>query len=143
MKHWLGVVSREHVLKAVQGGFAQVCHGKKAPLMQLSAGDGFVYYSPRIALGSPKACKSFTALGKIKTGQAYQVGMFPGFRPFRIDIDYLPCTEVPLEALFDQLELTRSRSWGMKLRPGLLEISAADYLVIETAMRAPVPLLRE
>lgn len=134
MKHWLGVVSKEHVLKGVEGGFAQVCHGKRAPLMKMAAGDGFIYYSPKIALGSTVACKCFTALGKIRTGQVYQVEMFPGFQPFRIDVDYVSCREVPLETIMDELELTHGRSWGMQLRRGLLEISAADYCVIEKAM---------
>lgn len=133
MKYWLGVVSREHVLKAVQGDFAQVCHGKKGPLMQMNEGDGFIYYSPKRALGGTEACKCFTALGKIR-GQVYQVEMFPGFQPFRIDVDYLPCREVSLETIFDQLELTRSKSWGMQLRRGLIQISAADFRVIEKAM---------
>ena len=31
MRYWLGVVSKEHVLRGVQGSFAQVCHGKKGP----------------------------------------------------------------------------------------------------------------
>ena len=29
---WVGVVSRAHVLRGVEGGFAQLCHGKHAPL---------------------------------------------------------------------------------------------------------------
>ncbi|MCE5318791.1 MAG: EVE domain-containing protein [Parachlamydia sp.] len=134
MKYWLGVVSREHVLKGVLGGFAQVCHGKKAPLLKMAAGDGFLYYSPKMALGSTEICKRFTALGTIRTGNVYQVEMFPDFHPFRIDVDYVLCREVSLVAIFEQLELTRGRSWGMQLRRGLLEISAADFEIISKAM---------
>jgi hypothetical protein len=32
MCYWIGVASKEHVMRAVQGGFAQVCHGKEGPL---------------------------------------------------------------------------------------------------------------
>jgi hypothetical protein len=33
---WIGIVSREHVQRGVEGGFIQRSHGKKAPL-QLGA----------------------------------------------------------------------------------------------------------
>lgn len=112
MRYWLGVVSKNHVQRGVKGGFAQVCHGKKAPLMKLAAGNGFIYYSPRIAMDSPVACKCFTAIGKVKNGKVYQVEMTPDFHPFRIDIEYFPCTETPLEDVFDQLELTQRKSWA-------------------------------
>lgn len=134
MRYWLGVVSQEHVRKGVQGGFAQVCHGKKGPLSKMAAEDGFVYYSPKVAMGGPELCKCFTAIGRIKTGKVYQVQMMPDFHPFRIDIEYFPCHEIPLGAVFDRLELTRKKSWGMQLRRGLLEINAEDFLTIADAM---------
>ena len=34
-KFWIGVVSKEHVLRGVEGGFCQVCHGKKRPLNRM------------------------------------------------------------------------------------------------------------
>jgi hypothetical protein len=135
MRYWLGVVSKNHVQRGVQGGFAQVCHGKKAPLMKMEAGDGLIYYSPKVAMDSPEACKCFTALGKIKNGKVYQVEMTPDFHPFRIDVEYTPSCEISLAHVFDQLELTKSRSWGMQLRRGLLELSAADFKTIAAAMQ--------
>ncbi len=45
-QHWLGVVSHAHVRLGVQGGFAQVCHGRKGLLSKMKAGDGLIYYSP-------------------------------------------------------------------------------------------------
>jgi hypothetical protein len=134
MRYWLGVVSKEHVQKGVQGGFAQVCHGKRAPLAMMSVGDGFIYYSPKISIDSSEPCKCFTAIGKIKSGKVYQVEMTPSFHPFRIDIEYYPCKEVPIAYLFDHLELTQKKNWGMQLRRGLLEISEADFLVIAKIM---------
>jgi hypothetical protein len=64
VKYWLGVVSKEHVLKGVQDSFAQVCHGKKAPLMRMQTGDWLIYYSPGFKVGKSDL-KSFTAIGKI------------------------------------------------------------------------------
>ncbi len=135
MRYWLGVVSKEHVKKAVRGGFAQVCHGKKAPLAQMAAGDGLVYYSPKIAMDRPEVCKCFTAIGTIKSGRVYQVEMAPDFHPFRIDVDYFPAKEeVPISTLLDRLELTQKKSWGMQLLRGLIEISQADFELIANAM---------
>ena len=31
MRYWIGVASRQHVLTAVEGGFAQFGHGKPGP----------------------------------------------------------------------------------------------------------------
>ena len=49
MNHWIGVVSRSHVLRGIEGGFAQMNHGKQAPLKRMKTGDGLIYYSPREA----------------------------------------------------------------------------------------------
>jgi hypothetical protein len=131
------VVSKQHVMRGVKGGFAQVCHGKQAPLLKMKEGDGFVYYSPRIEMGGTEFCKSFTAIGIIKSDNVYQVEMAPDFHPYRIDIDYIPCRELPLDNVFDQLELTAKKSWGMQLLRGLVEISEADFRVIEKGMVSP------
>ena len=50
---WLGVVSREHVLRGVEGGFIQLNHGKKASLQRMQANDFIVIYSPPIARFRP------------------------------------------------------------------------------------------
>ena len=59
---WIGVVSREHVQRSVQGGFIQLNHGKKAPVQRLRAGDGLVTYSPRTAYPDGEPFQAFTAL---------------------------------------------------------------------------------
>lgn len=51
MTGWLGVVSRAHVQRGVSGGFAQVCHGKAAPLRRMQTGDWLIYYSPSTEMG--------------------------------------------------------------------------------------------
>ncbi len=134
MRYWLGVVSKEHVQKAVQGGFAQVCHGKCTPLAKMLKGDLFIYYSPKMALGSSLPCKSFTAIGTIKNGSSYQVSMTPTFHPFRIDVEFLAYHDIPISNLMEQLELTQDRGWGMKLRRGLIELSQHDAELITKEM---------
>jgi len=51
-KFWIGVVSKEHVLRGVEGGFCQVCHGKKGPLNRMKKGDYLLYYSPKYQMKS-------------------------------------------------------------------------------------------
>ena len=138
-KYWLGVVSKEHVMRGVSGGFAQVCHGKKGPLSKMKTGDWLIYYSPKQSFGGNQPCRSFTAIGKIKTGNVYQVEMAPKFIPFRLDVAFLACTEVPVSKLMDELELTSDkRGWGMKLRRGLVELSEHDFTIIAQAMEYAV-----
>ncbi len=135
MRYWLGVVSKEHVQKGVLGGFAQVCHGKKAPLAKLTAGDGFIYYSPKLTMDRQEPCKCFTAIGKVKTGEIYSVSVTPTFHPFRIDVGYFPSQDIPIANLLDQLEFTQSKNWGMQLRKGILEISKTDFFITSREMR--------
>ena len=59
VKFWLGTVSKEHVLRAVAGGFCQVCHGKAAPLNRMRRGDWLLYYSPKISLQGREKLQSF------------------------------------------------------------------------------------
>src|SRR3954471_15126499 len=65
IRFWLGVVQRDHVLRGVAGGFAQVNHGAKAPLARMGSADGFVYYSPKTAYPDGDPLKEFTAIGRI------------------------------------------------------------------------------
>lgn len=36
IRYWIGVASREHAMKGIYGGFAQLCHGKEAPLKKMN-----------------------------------------------------------------------------------------------------------
>src|SRR5208337_621234 len=81
-KHWIGVVSRQHVLRGVAGGFAQVCHGKGAPLRRMQEGDWLIYYSPVEQMGQAEPCRRFTAVGRVRSGETYEADMGGGF-PFR------------------------------------------------------------
>ena len=71
-KYWLGVVSRAHVQRGKQGGFAQVCHGKQAPLQRMQPGDWLIYYSPTEIFGEKTPCRKFTALGQVLERAPYQ-----------------------------------------------------------------------
>ncbi|MDM5303958.1 EVE domain-containing protein [Bacillus subtilis] len=64
-RYWVGVASRDHVIKAIQGGFAQLCHGKEAPLKKMNKGDWIIYYSPKVNIKDSTPYQKFTALGKV------------------------------------------------------------------------------
>jgi hypothetical protein len=134
---WLGVVSRAHVMRGVEGGFAQVCHGKRTPLARMKPGDVLVYYSPGETLGERGTLQAFTAIGRMRDGRVYPFQMSPDFVPHRRDVDYFQrARTVPLAQLKGSLELTASPHWGYALRRGLLPLSAVDLGVIAHAMGA-------
>jgi hypothetical protein len=76
-KFWVGVVSEEHVRIGEKGGFAQLCHGKCAPLKKMKEGDWLIYYSPKTKYSDGKPLQSFTAIGTVKSGIIYRFEMNP------------------------------------------------------------------
>ena len=132
---WLGVVSRAHVQRGVSEGFAQVCHGRAAPLRRMRPGDYLVYYSPSIEMGG-EPLRAFTALGRVQDAEVFQFDMGGSFVPYRRRVVYEPhLAEVPLSALKKRLELCAAPNWGMALRRGHLPLSAHDFQLIAAAMR--------
>lgn len=132
-RYWLGVVSRAHVERGVEGGFAQVCHGKRGPLEKMREGDWLIYYSPR-TLRSGEALQAFTAIGKIKAGPVYSFAMSEDFVPFRRDVDFLQANQAPIKPLLPYLSFTQTPNWGYALRRGVLEITHNDLEKIAAAM---------
>ena len=134
-RYWIGVVSKDHVAQAVRDGFAQLNHGKAGPLERMRAGDGFAYYSPRTTYPNGPMLQSFTALGRIKSGTVYQADMGDGFRPFRLDVDYVPVTDAPIKPLIADLGFIRSKEhWGAAFRFGVVQVPPADFARIAAAM---------
>ena len=139
MNYWIGVVSRSHVLRGVAGGFAQMNHGKQAPLKRMKAGDGLIYYSPRESYPDGAPLQAFTALGFIRSGEVYEYDMTPdgvqGFVPWRIDVDYRPVQMTPIQPLIPQLDfITDKTHWGALFRFGQIKIGEADFARIAAAM---------
>lgn len=134
-RFWIGVASKSHVLRGVEGGFAQLNHGKKAPLQKLAAGDWLIFYSPRLELDSKDLCQCFTSIGRVKTGDIYQHDMGHGFVPYRLDVDFLACREAPIGPLIDRLAFIPDKQhWGYPFRFGRIKISEADFKLIALAM---------
>jgi hypothetical protein len=134
-RYWIGVVSAEHVRRGVSGGFAQLCHGKAAPLRRMRPGDWLVYYSPAERMGGGEPVQAFTAIGRVRDGSAYECDMGGGFVPFRRDVGYLPCRAAPIRPLLAGLAFLPSGAhWGYVFRRGHVEITEADFLLIARAM---------
>ncbi len=135
VRYWIGVASRQHVLIGVDGGFAQLCHGKALPLKRMAKGDWIIYYSPQEVLGEKQPCQYFTAIGEVIDDKVYQVEMMPGFVPYRRDIRFLPNNEVPIRPLLDRLSFIKDKNrWGYVFRFGHLQIPEADFRLIAETM---------
>lgn len=136
-RYWIGVASSSHVEKGVAGGFAQLGHGKAAPVQRLGVGDWIAYYSPTTALDGGEPVRAFTAIGEIAPGETYQVTLAAGFEPHRRDVVYRKSAHsAPIAPLLERLEFTRGRDrhWGMTFRRSAFEISRGDFGRIAEAM---------
>jgi predicted RNA-binding protein len=140
-QYWIGVVSREHVQVGVRGGFIQLNHGKKAPVQRLRAGDGLAMYSPRTAYPDGEPLQSFTAIGVVSTGEVYQVEMSADFKPYRVDIRFLPGQEASIKPLVERLSFIKDKKhWGAAFRFGYLRVPEEDFRFIAEAMQVVWPL---
>jgi hypothetical protein len=138
-RYWIGVVSRQHVLRGVEGGFAQIGHGKGAPLRRMAIGDWLIYYSPVETLDDAVPCRRFTAIGRVRGGEVYQVDMGGGFTLFRRDVECRPASEAPIAPLIEGREfIADKKRWGFPFRRGILAIGAVDFARIAAAMRVAV-----
>ncbi len=136
-RYWIGVVSASHVQRGVQGGFAQVCHGKAGPLRRMKAGDWFIYYSPRTDMDGGAPLRAFTAIGRVADDVTYPFAMSETFVPFRRNIRYTECKSTEIGGLLERLSFTRgNRHWGYLFRTGHFEIGREDFLTIAGAMEA-------
>jgi hypothetical protein len=127
-RYWIVVASREHVMLGVEGGFMQANHGKRAGLARMHAGDGIVYYSPKVSFGKNEPLHAFTAIGTVADEEIVQVEMTPDFVPFRRKVDYGYTGKIKIEQLVADLGFIRNKkSWGYIFRFGLVEVPQEDF----------------
>lgn len=131
---WIGVACRSHVQRGLAGGFAQLGHGKRAPLARMRPGDWIVYYSPSTELGGGAPCQAFTAIGRV----AGEVAPGPNAM-FRRPVDFLPARDAPIRPLLGELGFIADPArWGYPFRRGHFEIERADLRRIAAAMGVDV-----
>jgi hypothetical protein len=135
-RNWIIVASRDHVLQGVREGIAQASHGKQTALRRMKKDDNIIYYSPKTIYGQNEKCQKFTAIGKIKDNDIFQVKLTETFSPFRRRVEYhRECREIPVENLIPALSFIKNKkSWGYKFRFGLIEIPYNDFLTISNEM---------
>jgi hypothetical protein len=134
-RYWIGVASRDHVMRGVAGGFCQLSHGRAAPVKRLVPGDWLIYYAPRERMGDGEPVQAFVAIGRIKPGEPYQGDMGGGFQPIRRDVAFLDAKDAPIRPLLDALSFTKGHaSWGHSFRRGSFSVTEADFLAIAGAM---------
>jgi hypothetical protein len=135
MKYWIGVASKNHVLRGIEGKFAQLGHGKRSGLARLQKDDWLVYYSPRTTLEGGEMVQAFTALGQVTDEVVYQVCQSESFCPYRRNVQYLETQEAKILPLLEGLSFIKDpKRWGYPFRTGQLEIAPADFKLIAAAM---------
>jgi hypothetical protein len=131
--NWLGVISAEHVRRAVWLGIAQINHGSRAGLARMHAGDTIAYYSPTEARGDGTPLREFTALGTVADDEIWQADEGT-FRPFRRRAEWADTRPLPLAEVRDHLHLTSGPNWGYQLRLGLVPLDEHDMAILRDAM---------
>jgi predicted RNA-binding protein len=140
-KYWIVVASRDHVKRGLEEGICQACHGREAPLKRMRKGDWVVFYSSKETYGGQEKCMRFTAIAKVKDDLVYQVRINEKFSPFRRNVEFYPCSEVPIEPLIPLFSFIRNKkSWGYVFRFGLIQIPRQDFLTIASPM---LPAIQE
>ncbi|MDY8137538.1 EVE domain-containing protein [Aquimarina sp. 2201CG5-10] len=134
-KYWIITASKEHVKNGVTGGFAQACHGKSTPLKKMKTGDYVIYYSSKEYFDKSDKCQEFTAIGKVKNDEVYQLEISPDFCPSRLDIEFYDSKDISILPLINDLEfIINKQKWGYPFRWGILQINERDFKLISYLM---------
>ena len=135
MRYWVNTVSKDHVLKGIEGEFTQADHGKNTRLKALGKGDYLVFYSPKTEYKVGAPLQAFTGIGRILDEVPYQVEMAPDFHPWRRKLKFEEHTEAPIQTLIENLDFIKDkRHWGYPFRRGLFEVTQSDFKLIANAM---------
>ena len=135
MKYWIVVVSKDHIIRGVDAGFMQANHGKAGPLKRMVVDDWVICYSPKQSYSGNAVLQAFTAIGQAADDEVYQYKMSDDFIPYRRNINYNACKEVPIAPLIEKLDFIKNKqSWGYQFRFGFFEIPEQDFNIIKSEM---------
>jgi predicted RNA-binding protein len=135
-KYFILGASRDHVLKGVEGDFAQAGHGRKDLISKPSKDDWIVYYSAKDKFENGKPLQKFTVIGRVADDRPYQPDARSNFKPYRRAVEYEKRDEAEIRPLIEQLSFIKNKKrWGFYLMSGFREISKADFEVIRKAMK--------
>lgn len=137
MKYWINVITKDHVLAGMAGGFTQANHGAATTLQLLREGDIIFFYSPGTLFRAGEILQAFTAVARVADGEAHQVTLSPRMKPWRRNVIPLRCEEAAIKPLIAELDFINDKAhWGLSLRGGLFEIGKDDAQRIAAAMKA-------
>jgi predicted RNA-binding protein len=132
LKYWINTISRDHVMRGVEGEFTQANHGKPTMLKRLKKGDWIIFYSPKTNYKDGQPLQAFTAIGQVKDEELYQVEMAPGFVPWRRNMDFKKCREIPIKSLVGDLSFIKDKThWGYMFLFGLFQIPKEDFELVK------------
>ncbi len=135
-KYFLICTSKDHVLKGVEGGFAQAGHGRKDFISKPSKGDWLIFYSSKDIFENGKPLQKFTAIGKVVDEEPYQPNASGNFKPYRRNVEFKKVQETEIRPLLEHLTFIKNKKkWGFYLISGFREISKEDFNVIKSAMK--------
>ncbi len=61
--------------------------------------------------------------------------MSADFKPYRVEVKFMKCREVPIKPLIEKLSFIKSKThWGGAFRFGQLKVPPADFLLVAEAM---------
>jgi hypothetical protein len=104
-------------------------------VQRLKAGDYIAVYSPKTAYPDGLPLQAFTAIGRVTSGEVYQVEMTSDFKPYRVDVAFLPCAEAPIRPLIPTLSFIKNKqSWGAAFKFGHLKVPREDFAQVSQAM---------
>jgi EVE domain len=137
MKYWIKVVSKEHALAGMAGGFAQAHGDEVTHLRSLDKGDLIFFYSPGTLFRAGEILQAFTAVARVTDDAPYEVKTSARVHPWRRKTMSLACEEVPVAALIPRLDfITDKVNWGTSLRRSLFEIGEDDARRLADVMKA-------
>ncbi|HVV54834.1 MAG TPA: EVE domain-containing protein [Mucilaginibacter sp.] len=134
-RYWIAVVSKDHIKRGVAGSFMQANHGKAGALKKLRINDRVIFYSPKVTYQGDEKLQAFTAIGQVRGAEIYRHKMTEDFVPYRRDMEYYACREVPIVPLIGMLDFIRDKkAWGYRFRFGFFEIGEHDFNLISKKM---------
>ncbi|WP_214071071.1 EVE domain-containing protein [Mucilaginibacter sp. dw_454] len=134
-RYWITVVSKDHLVNGIAGGFMQANHGKAGPLKRIQKNDWIIFYSPKQTYAGSVPCQAFTAIGRAVDDDVYQHKMSEDFVPYRRNVEFYQCRDTPIAPLVNDLDfITNKKSWGYPFRVGFFEIQADDFELIRFEM---------
>jgi len=134
-KYWVTVVSKDHIKRGVAGSFMQANHGKSGSLKKLRPNDWVIFYSPKVTYEGDEKLQAFTAIGQVANGEIYQHKMSDDFIPYRRNVKYYSCKDVPIVPLIGSLDFIRDKkAWRFRFRFGFFEIGERDFNLLKEKM---------